>query len=139
MTKPRFIARQPIHYLILGVAMLVLAGCGGIGDGSNGSSALTSNLTASSSNTTGNGTATVSWLAPTQNTDGSALTNLTGFRIFYGTNASNLTQTVQISDPTASTYTVQNLPAGTWYFAMTAYSSTGTESSASSIGSKIVP
>src|SRR3954462_15892373 len=33
----------------------------------------------------GNGNAKLSWVAPKQNTDGSSLTNLKGFKIVYGT------------------------------------------------------
>jgi hypothetical protein len=38
-----------------------------------------------------NGSATLRWITPTTNTDGTALTNLGGFRIYYGTSSNNLT------------------------------------------------
>jgi hypothetical protein len=34
-----------------------------------------------------NGRATLSWTAPTENTDGTTLANLAGYRIRYGTSA----------------------------------------------------
>ena len=67
------------------------------------------------------GSAAISWTAPTQNTDGTALTNLAGFRIVYGTSATALNQTVELSNPSLSTYTITGLASGTWYFAVKAY------------------
>lgn len=86
-----------------------------------------------------NGAATVSWTPPTQNTDGSTLSNLAGFRISYGTSASALDQTVQIANPGLATYTITGLSSGTWYFAVTAYNSAGAESTRSSVASKSIP
>ena len=86
-----------------------------------------------------NGSATVSWSAPTQNTDGSALTNLAGFNIYYGTSAGNLSQSVQIANPGLTTYALGNLAPGAWYFAVNAYTAAGAESALSSIASKTIP
>src|SRR3989440_561628 len=86
-----------------------------------------------------NGGATVSWNAPTQNTDGSALTNLAGFNIYYGTSATTLSQSVQIASPGLTTYALGNLAPGTWYFAVNAYTAAGAESALSSIASKTIP
>jgi hypothetical protein len=85
------------------------------------------------------GTAVLDLTAPTQNTDGSALTNLAGFRIYSGTSPSSLTQLVQLSGATLTSYTINNLASGTWYFGATAYTTTGTESALSAIASKTVP
>src|ERR1700681_4629171 len=46
---------------------------------------------------TGTGMATVSWQAPTTNTDGAALTDLSGYRIYYGISATDMSQTVQLT------------------------------------------
>jgi hypothetical protein len=73
---------------------------------------------------------TLNWSAPAVNTDGSSLTNLAGYRINYGTTAGNLTSTAQVASAGLTTYTIDNLASGTWYFTIKAYSSTGTESSA---------
>jgi hypothetical protein len=81
---------------------------------------------------------TLSWLAPTQNTDGSALTNLTGYRIYYGSSASTLNQSVALSSPGALTYVIDNLTAGTWYFAVKAVNSSGTESALSAVASTTI-
>ena len=85
------------------------------------------------------GTAAVSWTPPTTNTNGSALTNLAGYKIYYGTSSNSLNQTVQIANTGLTNYVLTNLSGGaTWYFGITAYTSTGAESALSSIGSKAI-
>jgi hypothetical protein len=84
------------------------------------------------------GQATVKWVAPTKNTDGSAITNLAGFVISYGTSASALSQTVNVSNPATTSYTVQNLGQGTWYFAVSSAATDGTQSALSSVVSKTI-
>jgi hypothetical protein len=90
-------------------------------------------------NTPTTGSALLSITAPTTNTDGSPLTDLAGFRVHYGNSPSSLTQTVELADPTVTSYTVSNLNSGTWYFGATAYASDGTESALSAVGSKTIP
>jgi len=84
------------------------------------------------------GSATLSWTAPTENEDGTVLTNLAGYRIQYGTSASALTQTVQVANPGLTTYVIDGLTQGTWYFAMRAYTSTGLESAPTNVVSKTI-
>jgi hypothetical protein len=84
------------------------------------------------------GSATLSWEAPVENTNGSPLTDLTGYTIYYGTNSAELTQTIKITDPTKTTYVVDNLSAGTYYFSVAADASDGTQSSQSALGSKTI-
>ena len=83
-----------------------------------------------------NGTATVNWTPPTDNSNGTALTNLSGYQIHYGTASNNLAQTVQVTNAGLTSYTLTNLTAGTWYFAVTSYTSAGTQSSMSNVASK---
>lgn len=85
------------------------------------------------------GTALITWVAPTQNSDGSALTNLAGFNIYYGTSASSLTQVQSVAGTGMTSYTINSLGSGTWYFAVTAYTSSGAESALSSTASKTIP
>lgn len=87
---------------------------------------------------TGTGTATLAWEAPTTNTDGQPLTDLAGYRIYYGTDANNLTASVQLGSIGLQTYVVDDLGAGTWYFAVKAYTSAGAESSLSQVVSKTI-
>jgi hypothetical protein len=81
------------------------------------------------------GTATLSWAAPTTNTNGTPVTPLSGYTIFYGTSQGALTQSVAVS-ASATSYTVTGLAAGTWYFAVAADAQDGTQSAMSNIGSK---
>lgn len=83
-----------------------------------------------------NGHATLSWTAPTENTDGSSLSNLSGYRIRYGTSASALTQTIVINNASVTTYVVEDLAPSMWFFAVTAVTSSGTESTHSNVASK---
>jgi len=85
------------------------------------------------------GSATLSWTPPTQNTDGSALGNLAGYRVYYGNSATALNSTVQLTNPGLTSYVVGNLTSGTYYFAIAAYNSAGSESARSNVGSKSIP
>jgi Fibronectin type III domain len=71
---------------------------------------------------------TINWTPPTENTNGSALTNLAGYNIHYGTSSGSLTKTISISNPGIATYVVSNLTPGKYYFAVAAVNSAGTES-----------
>jgi hypothetical protein len=75
-----------------------------------------------------NGVATLDWLPPTENNDGSALTNLAGYTVYYGTDLNDLSQSVKVSNPGLASYSVTGLASGTWYFAVTSYSADGAES-----------
>lgn len=85
-----------------------------------------------------NSGAELSWTPPTQNTDGSTLTNLAGYRIAYGTSPNALTQTVQVANAGITRYTMDNLSPGTYYFAVRAYTANGTESSNSNVSTKVI-
>lgn len=86
----------------------------------------------------GEKSATLSWEAPTKNADGSALTNLAGYRIFYGTSRTSLTQSITISSVGITAYVISNLNAGTYYFAIKSYNTAGVQSNLSGIVSKTV-
>ena len=81
----------------------------------------------------GGQTATLSWEAPTSNTDGTPLTDLTGYRIYYGSNPQELVQTVQIRSTGIQTYVIDDLAPGTWYFAIMAIARGGAESTLANI------
>jgi probable HAF family extracellular repeat protein len=84
----------------------------------------------------GGGSVTLSWVAPTRNTDGSALTDLAGYVIHYGSAPTALNQSLNVSDPTATGYTLGNLSPGTYYFAVTDYAVSGASSDLSGLVSK---
>lgn len=84
------------------------------------------------------GSATLEWVPPTQDTNGSALTNFAGIILYYGTAPASLTHSVQLASNSQTSYTIGNLAAGTWYFGSVAYTNTGVQSAMSSIVSKAV-
>jgi hypothetical protein len=81
--------------------------------------------------TTKSSTVTLSWEAPTENADGSALVDLKGYKVHYGAASKSYSDTIQVGNAGLTTYVVQNMPAGTYYFAITAYNGAGQESSLS--------
>ncbi|MBI5543305.1 MAG: fibronectin type III domain-containing protein [Deltaproteobacteria bacterium] len=86
------------------------------------------------------GSAQLSWDAPTTFVDGSPLTDLTGYRIYYGTSSGSYPTTVSVSNPAAVSYTIGDLPGGaTYYFVVTALSASGGESAPSIEASKTIP
>lgn len=85
------------------------------------------------------GTATLSWLPPTENTDGSALTDLAGYKIYYGTEPGNYTTVITVNNPGIASYIVDSLPSGnTYYFVITSFTTSDLESEYSTMGSKTI-
>jgi hypothetical protein len=141
---------------LLGTATLALAGCGGDDSGVSGSTTAssassgtpstvadtgpatgdTSSSGSTSSGSTGttsgsspsSSSVTLNWTAPTQNSNGSTITNLAGYKIHYGTASQDYTEVVAINNPSLNRYVIDSLPNGTYYFAITAYNSAGVES-----------
>jgi hypothetical protein len=74
------------------------------------------------------GPVALSWVAPTENVDGTALTDLAGYRIYYGNTSRSYSEMVQVGDPAATSHTL-NLASGDYYIAMTALDAAGNESS----------
>ncbi len=90
----------------------MLSGCGEGNGGVSGSSG---------------GTISLSWEAETTNADGSSLTDLAGYRIYYGTSPGVYTESVDVGNET--TYTLIGLNRGqTYYVALTAYDTSLNES-----------
>jgi hypothetical protein len=134
-------------------ATLILAGCGGADDSSNASGP-TSSASSLEQPPAGGGnqtpppallpkaatsSATLSWIAPSTNINGSALTDLGGFKIYYGTAPDKLTSTLTLSNAGLATYVIDGLAAGTtYYFAITAVTTGGIESAESQVASKTI-
>jgi len=75
------------------------------------------------------GSITVSWVPPTQNMDGTPVTGLSGFRVFYGTASRQYAQSLLVSSPSLRSVVVEGLsPGTTWYFGVKSVSNTGVES-----------
>ena len=117
-------AATRLQLATLFVSALVLGGCAGSSSGST--------------STSGPGTVTLSWIAPTGNTNGTPLTDLAGYHIHYGTSQDNLTKVIDLAGTGTTEYEVAGLAPGTYYFAVTAYTAMGTESAESDIGNKTI-
>lgn len=89
---------------------------------------------AGTSPTSATGSATLSWLPPTETTAGTALGNLAGYRIYYGTTP-ELGHEVTLANPGLTRYAFSGLTQARWYFQMTAYDTAGTESPPTAIES----
>ena len=88
-------------------------------------------------NTEKTGVATIMWMPPTENTDGSILNNLAGYVIHYGKTGDTLTESVTINNPGISSYTIENLENNTtYYYAITSVNSSNIQSVYSIIMSK---
>lgn len=74
------------------------------------------------------GETTLTWTAPTENEDGTPLTDLAGFKLYWGTTTGDYPNSVDIPNPATTTYLVENLTPGVWRFVATAYNEAGTES-----------
>jgi hypothetical protein len=82
------------------------------------------------------GSTTLKWKAPKRNVDGSKLEDLAGYRVYYGQDPANLFNRVEIPERQITRATMDDLSSGTWYFAVTAYTTAGLESELSTIVSK---
>jgi hypothetical protein len=81
---------------------------------------------------------TLSWQPPAANLDGTPLTDLAGYRVYWGTTEGTYPYTAQISNVATRSHTVSGLGVGTWYFVVTALNSDGVESAYSNVWSKVV-
>jgi Fibronectin type III domain len=90
-------------------------------------------------NEVSNGAATLNWSGVTQPLTGTALGNLAGYIVYYGTSADNLNQQVKLENPGLTSYMVTNLASATWYFAVAAYTRDGVVGEMSGITQKTVP
>jgi Putative Ig domain len=71
---------------------------------------------------------TLNWSAPTQNTDGSALTDLAGYVVRYGQVSRQYTSTFKVWGAGAASAVVEGLGAGTWYFSVQSFNTSGLNS-----------
>jgi hypothetical protein len=85
------------------------------------------------------GSATLSWVSPTENTDDTPYTDPGGYKIYYGTSQGGpYPDQVIISDPNILTIDIDGLTEATYYFVATAYNVAGEESDFSNETSKVV-
>jgi hypothetical protein len=100
--------------------------------------ASTASGTPPATTSTSTGSATLSWIPPTQNSDGTLLANLAGYHIYYGTTPDNLSKTLTVSNAGLTRYVISGLTATTWYFSMTAYNAVGMEGPRTGVESMLV-
>jgi hypothetical protein len=87
---------------------------------------------------TATGSATLTWNPPTQNTDGSPLNNLAGYKVYWGTAQGSYSNSITVNNAGLSSYVVDQLTPATWYFSVTAINAVGVESGFSNVASKQV-
>jgi hypothetical protein len=113
--------------LIYTTFLVLLNGCGGSNSSNdNDSSAIEPGLRIGPM---GDGTALVSWISPTENTDNSTLTDLAGFKIYFGIFPGEYDNSITVNNAGLSSFLVENLGAEDWFFVVTAINSSGIESS----------
>jgi len=117
-------ARNSVACVLISATVLVMDGCG---------SSSGQNEAASPP-----GSASVTWSVPTHNTDGSVLTDLSSYRIFYGTSPSTMIQSVDVSGASTASRTITGLSPGTYYFAVAAINNGGVASDPSNAVSMTV-
>jgi hypothetical protein len=107
----------------------------GVSDGTDRASLPAFSVTVSQ---TAMGVVTLNWAAPTENSDGSALMDLAGYKIYKRKNSGSFGLEIQIDNPSVTTFDVDQLSPATYYFAATAFNSMGVESSFSAEVTRIV-
>jgi hypothetical protein len=85
------------------------------------------------------GSASLSWMPPLDNEDGSVLTDLVGYRIYAGRSPAALTIHDVVRSVGLTRYMITALESGRHYFAITAVNAAGTESKRSAIVSALIP
>jgi len=88
----------------------------------------------------GPGKAVLTWTKPTQNTDGTALTDLAGFNLYSGRTNPPTTKLSPMLGPNVTTYTFANLlPADVeWFFGIEAVNTPGATSTPLAVASKVI-
>jgi hypothetical protein len=106
--------------------IFIVSGCGGGSGGGDGSNKGENNSDTSTAEPYTSSSITLTWDAPTSNADGSNLTDLAGYRIYYGPSPGSYTQSIDTGNSTS--VVINNLSPGTWCFTVTAYDISGKES-----------
>ena len=111
-----------IFYLSLIIS--IFAGCGG------GAASFTP------TNANATGSVALAWDVPNTYVDGTPVTGEMGFKVYYGTASRTYTHIIDVKN--VQNYTINALPPATYYFAITAYDSSGIESDYSTELSKTI-
>jgi len=87
----------------------------------------------------GTASTTVSWSIPSTRQSGAslAMSEIGGYKVYYGSSSSNLSSTIDVPDAYQTSQLVNNLTSGTtYYFRITAYDSSNAESQQSNLVTK---
>lgn len=84
------------------------------------------------------GAATLSWTPPTQNTDGTPLSDLAGYRVYWGKSQGSYTNSQTLLNPGIVSHMVEQLTPATYYFVVTAIDTSGNESQYSNVATKTI-
>lgn len=107
---------QQLVISIIFLSIFFVCGCGGSTSG------------AFTTNNGGEGTVTLAWQEPATNEDGSSITDLAGYRVYYGEIPGDYNNVITLGN--YSSCSISNLPQGVdIYFVVTAFDSYGNESS----------
>ncbi len=133
MRKPGALRMKPVHgsYIILCVIVTLVLGMAGCSNRTNGTRVQGSTAVRDARSIRQDVASTVdlqlSWDAPSHNADGTALTDLAGYTLYYGRTSGRYTSSLKVGNQT--TYTLTGLPPGhTYYVALKAYDASGNES-----------
>jgi len=77
----------------------------------------------------------LTWVAPAEREDNQpiSLSEIAGYKIYYGTTQGKYPNSINVNDGSASSYTLNNFTEGTYYFVVTTYDTEGRESQYSSV------
>jgi hypothetical protein len=96
-----------------------------VSDGTASSSMAAFALTVTPSETR---SVTVKWLPPTENTDGTPITDLSGYKVFYGVASQQYSTSMYLAGASATSVVVEGLAPGTYYFSVKAVNNAGVAS-----------
>ncbi|TCK18198.1 hypothetical protein DFR30_1473 [Thiogranum longum] len=122
--------------IFLALFFMFLSACGGGGSSTNtGSNTSTGTVAPQSS-----GAINLTWTAPASRSDGSALalSEISGYTIYFGSSVGDYPYSVAIEDPSTTQIDITDLPVGTYYLVMTTTDSNGQESGYSNVAVKEV-
>lgn len=116
--------KKPVLLPLISILLLFLFGCGG----NDGSVGVSHGSNANETAFTGTGLVTLQWDAPNINSNGSTLTDLAGYKVYYGPGSGQQYRTKSVDIGNFTSASVSNLSTGDWCFVVSAYDTSGNES-----------
>lgn len=107
-------------------------------DGSSKASVGPFTITVVAATTDTQGALTLSWTPPDESTAGGPVPELAGYYIYYGTSADALTQSIMVYGGATTSYVIESLPSGTYYFSVSTLSAQGIQSPQSDVVSSTI-